>query len=234
MNMDFINNGQAQGQVASALMANGSIDPNRMRPFINEDGKAYISVFKGGDAKKPENYSTQPVTNATLRRDEWKYLDEAVLKISETRLNGIADLIEKGLTFQIGNGMGSTVLETHDVSDALGAELTMDGVNRAKNDRQVYTTNYLPLPIIHADYEINARVLASSRNMGASLDVGMAEKASRKVSEKLESLLFTALPYSFGGGTIYGYLNEPNRNQVTLSTGWDDSSKTARGIKDEV
>jgi len=233
-NMDFIGKGSAQGQVAASMMANGYIDPNAMRPFIGEDGKAYVTVFKGGDAKNPESYGQRLVTNATLRRDEWKYLDAAVLKISETRLNGVADLIAHGLTFQIGNGMGSTVLETHDISDALVADMTMDGITRGRNDRQVYTTNYLPLPIIHADYEINSRVLASSRNMGSSLDVGMAERAARKVAFKLESLLFTADPYTFGGGTIYGYLNETNRNQVTLSVGWDDSAKSSRDILDEV
>lgn len=232
--IDFIGKGVAQGDAASQILANGAVDPAKMRPWIGNDNKAYITVFKGGDATKPENYVNHPVTNATLRRDEWKHLDEAVLRISETRLNGVQDLIEKGLVYNLGNGMGSTVLESHDISDALEAELTMDGVTRGKNDRVTYTTNYLPLPIIHADYEINTRALNASRNLGNALDTSMAERASRKVSEQLEDMLFTATTYTFGGGTIYSYLNEPNRNQVSLSTGWDDSAKTARGIVDEV
>lgn len=240
MNVDLLFNGQGQGPVAQQVLnAGGSLNVGTMKPFIGRDGRSYIQVFKGGDPKKPDNYSVHPVTNAaTLRRDEWKQLDEAVLNISETRLGGVQDLVSKGLVYNIGNGMGSTVLEWHDVSDALEAVATMDGVNRAKNDRQVYQTNYLPLPIIHADYEINARVLASSRSLGNALDVGMAERAARKVNLLLEQMLFTNTTYSWGTAddrslnSIYSYINHPDRNEVTLSTygGWSSSAATGATI----
>jgi len=112
--------------------------------------------------------------------------------------------------------------------------LTMDGVTRGNNDRQVYTTNYLPLPIIHADYQINTRVLANSRNRGNPMDTGLAERAARKLNEKLESMLFTDASYAFGGGTIYSYINQPDRNLVTLAVDWDDSAKTGAQIVADV
>lgn len=231
-NVDFMApGGKAQGDVAGQILAGGSLNVHALKPFIAKDGRAYITVFKGGDPKKPENYSTRPVTNATLRRDEWKNLDEAVLKIAEERLGGVQDLIDNGLTYDIGNGMGSTVLEYHDISNAFEADLTMDGVTRAQGDRVVYTTNYLPLPIIHVDYEINARVLEASRSKGIPLDTTSAERATRKVLEKLEKMLFQKETYAFGGGTIYSYLNHPDRNQVTLSDygAWDNDSATGAG-----
>lgn len=218
-NFDVIGHDGVQGEVAQVIA--GGLNINQMRPYLGADGRAYITTFKGGDAKNPKNYVSTPIqVNATLRRDEWIALDEAVLAISESRLGGIQDLISKGLTYEIGNGMGSTVLEYHDVSDALEAQMSMDGVSRAQGDRPVYTTNYLPLPIIHADYEINARVLAASRNMGNPLDTTLAERAARKVAEKLENMLFTARTYAFGGGTIYSYLNHPSRNKVNLTKSW--------------
>jgi len=233
--IDYLSKSGSQGELAAKLMTNGRIDPGMLRPFISpKDNKAYVSVYKGGDPSKLENYMNVPVTHATLRRDEWKHLDEAVLKISETRLGGVQDLIDRGLVYNIGNGLGSTVLETHDISDALDADVTMDGITRGENDRVNYETTYLPLPIIHADYEINARVLAASRNLGNSLDVSMAERAARKVAQTRENMLFTNTTFVFGGGTIYSYVNHPDRNQVTLSVGWDDSAKTSRAIKDEV
>lgn len=239
-NVDIILNGQGTGEVASVFMANGRLDPGAMRPFIGEDGKPYISVFKGGDPTKLENYSSQLVTNATLRRDEWKRLDDAVLGIAETRLNGVNDVVSKGLTYDLGNGMGTTVLEWHDVGDALEAELTMDGVQRAKNDRPNFQHNYLPLPIIHAEYEINARALAASRTMGNPLDTTMAERASRKVSDKLEGMFFTDTSYSYGEkdtrarNTIYSYVNHPDRNQVSIGTNWDASAATGATIVAQV
>jgi uncharacterized linocin/CFP29 family protein len=233
INMDFIGKGGAvNGQFAnSRLLANNRMDPGVMRPYLDKDLGPVVSVYVGGPGSDPndlKNYRVVPIqTNATLRRDEWKQLDDVVLKIVEQRLGGVDDLISKGLTYDLGNGMGTTVLEWHDVSDALEAELTMDGISRANNDRPNYETNYLPLPIIHVDYTINMRALDASRNSGNPIDTTLAERAARKVREYLEKMLFTDITKAYGGGTIYSYLNYPHRNQVTLSTNWDDLSATS-------
>ena len=239
-NVDLLFQGQAQGDVGQEVLnAGGKLNVGTMKPFVGKDQRSYIQVFKGGDPKKPENYSVSLTNNAaTLRRDEWKQLDETILKIAETRLGGVQDLVSKGLVYNIGNGMGSTVLEWHDVSDALEAVATMDGVTRGQNDRPVFQTNYLPLPIIHADYEINARVLASSRTLGNPLDTTMAERAARKVNLLLEQMLFTNTTYSWGDdddrseNSIYSYINHPDRNLVTLSTygQWNASGTTGADI----
>ena len=230
VNVDLIGNGGVQGNVASAL---SGVNPNRLRPYLGRDGKSYITMYKGGDPSNSKNYEAIPVqTNATLRRDEWIRLDEAVLRIAESRLGGVQDLVSRGLVYDIGDGMGSTVLEYHDVSDALTAELTMDGVTRAKGDRPNFSAKYLPLPIIHADYELNARVLAASRNLGQPLDTTLAERAGRKVMEKLEAMLFTNVNYAFGGGTIYSYVNHPNRNKQNLTKSWATPATGAEIVTD--
>lgn len=234
-NVDFLGKGAAEGDVAHRIMTQGALDPNLMRPWVGSDGKTYVTKYKGGPIDKLTSYEAVPTSyTGTLRRDEWKQLDEAVLAISRQRLGGVQDLIDKGLTFNVGNAMGTTVLEYHDVSDAMEADLTMDGVTRSMGDRPVYGTNYLPLPIIHVDFEINARVLEASRRMGNPLDTTGVELATRKVQEKLESLLFTATTYTFGGGTIYSYLNQSNRNLVTLDKNWDASGKTGAEILADV
>jgi len=243
--VDLMANGSGMGEVASKLLSQG-LSVHKMRPFFDVDPKtgnvgAYINVFKGGDPKKIENYTTQPVTNATLRRDEWKQLDDAVMEVSRQRLGGVQDLIDKGLTYNLGNGgMGTTVLEWHDVSDAMEADLTMDGVTRSKGDRPVFQYNYLPIPIIHVDYEINARALSASRNMGNPLDTIGAERAARRILEKMEDMLFTNVTYSYGEkdsrsrNTIYSYVNHPDRVQVTFAAvpgaHWNDSGTTGADI----
>jgi len=235
LNVDFIGKeGQVQGDLAAQAMLNGRLEPGRMRPYIGKNGRAYITLYKGGNPKELSSYQAIPVDNATLQRDEWKQLDDAVLKISEERLGGIQDLIDNGLTFDLGNAMGTTVLEWHDISDAMEASLTMDGVTRGKGDRPNYGTHYLPIPIIHVDYEINARVLEASRKLGNPLDTTSAERAARKVNEKLEEMLFTNVSYTFGGGAIKSYLNFADRNQVSLTENWDASGKTAAEILADV
>ncbi len=241
VNVDLLGHGIGQGVMANYMLQNGKMDPGVLRPFVAEDNRAYIAVFTGGDPKDPANYKAVPFqANATLRRDEWKRLDDAVMMIAESRLGGVADLIANGLVYPLGNAMGTTVLETHDVSDALVADLTMDGITRAQNDRPEWQHNYLPIPIIHADYEINARQLAASRNMGNAIDTTLAERASRKVNLKLEQMLFTNITYAWGEldsksqNSIYSYVNFPHRNQETLSQNWDASGKTGKEIVDEV
>jgi len=248
MPVDLINNGQGQGQMAAHILNNGSrLDPGTMRPFLHFNEKTgawgtYVTRYMGGDPKKPENYRTVPIqTNATttLRRDEWKMLDDAVMGIAETRLNGVQDLISKGLTYQLGNAMGTTVMEWTDTGDAMEAEISMDGLTRSQGDRITFQHNYLPIPIIHVDYEINARVLAMSRNIGNSLDTYSAERAARKVADKLEEMLFTNTTYSFGEtdnrgrNSIYSYINFPDRETLTI-TAWTASAKTGVGIINDV
>ncbi len=183
VNMDFLSRGNAQGAIAGMILQDGGIDPGRMRPFVGDDGRAYISIYKSGDPKSPDSYVNYPIqTNATLRRDEWVRLDEALLMVSEQRITGVQDLIDKGLTYDLGNGMGSTVLEYHDISDAMEADLTMDGITRGENDRPEFQSVYLPLPIIHVDYEINARVLAASRNLGNPFGYNQRRTSSSKGS----------------------------------------------------
>lgn len=232
VNVDLISHdGGVQGQVANRLVAQGRLDVGQMRPFIGRDGRAYVTVYTGGDRTNPKSYRTTPIqTNATLRRDEWKALDEAILDVNRHRLGGIEDLISAGLTYQLGNPMGTTVLEWHDVGDALEAVVSMDGVTRGQNDRVQFQHNYLPIPIIHVDYEINSRTLAASRSLGNPLDTTMAERAARRINETLEKMLFTDTAYSYGEkdarsrNSIFSYISHPDINDVTMSTKWDEET----------
>jgi len=242
-NVDLIGiNGQAQGDLANKFINEGKMDPNKMRPFIGQDGQTYYSIYKGGDIDEPTNYQVIPAigTNATLRRDEWKTLDDAVVRAKDYRLGGIDDLVSQGLVYNLGNAMGTTVLEWHDVVGNLEAEMTMDGVTRAQGGRVDWKHNYIPIPIIHVDYEINMRALATSRNMGNPLDTTLAERAARAVMERLENMLFTNLTYSFGekdshgNNTIFSYVNHPDRNQISLVNAWTDSAVSGKDIVDEV
>lgn len=222
--VDVIFNGQAFGNTAQRLLASG-FNVNALRPWINERGECFVNM--GGQSVR--------VNAATLRKDEWKHYDEAIIKVAEDRLIGIADLISAGLTYTIPNGMGSTVLEYEDMSDFEAADLSMDGATRGQKDRPQFDIKYLPLPIIHKDFMINTRVLNASRTKGQPLDTTNAELASRKVAEKLEDILFNgASTYTYGGGTIYGYTDYTSRNTYTLSAHWDDSAATGETVLEDV
>jgi hypothetical protein len=241
INVDLMGRNAVQGEIANYIAEQGQLDPAFKRPFIDKKGRFCVTVLKrGADPTKLASYQTILVNAATLRRDEWKQLDDAIMMVSRERLGGAQDLIDKGLTYNLGNAMGTTVLEWHDVSDSMEADLTMDGITRSKGDRPVFQYNYLPIPIIHVDYEINARALEASRKLGNPLDTTGAEAATRRVLEKLEDMFFTNTTYSFGEkdsrtrNTIYSYINFPDRNLVTLALAWDDSAKTGAQIVQDV
>jgi hypothetical protein len=245
----ILNNGQGQvqfqGDVAGYLATNGRMDIGKMRPYMKSNGAICVNLLVGRDPKNPKHYKEFQInrmqTNGTLRRDEWKQLDQTIMEVSRQRLGGADDLISKGLVYNLGNGMATTVLEWHDVSDFGEAVVSMDGVTRGNNDRPKFKHNYLPIPIIHYDYEINARDLAASRNMGNPLDTTHAERATRKVLERLEKMFFTNINYSYGEkddrnrNTIYSYINHPDRNTVSFTYGhWndiEDSTATGKGAK---
>lgn len=241
-NIDLIGLNGGQGIFAARMQAEGRLDPNRMRPFIGKNGKAYYSVYKGGDIDDPANYKVVPAigVNATLRRDEWKALDDVVVEVQKERIGGFDDLAANNLVYNLNNAMGTTVLEWHDISSQLTAELSMDAVTRAKSDRPKFQFNYLPIPILHVDYEINDRQLQTSRNSGNALDTTLAAEATRTIRNALEDMLFTDTSYSYGEkdsrlrNTIYSYVNFPDRNQVTMATHWDDSSMTGKDIVDQI
>lgn len=215
----------ASGSVAQRLLNNG-MNTDILRPWVGADGNFYVN--QGEKAVLVGNA-------ATLRKDEWKQYDSAILKVVQDRLVGVGDLISRGLVYNIANGLGTTVLEYEDMSDMTDANISMDGMTRGEKDRPQFDINYMPLPIIHKDFSINARVLAASRTTGQPLDTTQAEIAARKVIEKIETILFAgASAYTFGGGTIRGYLDHPNRNTYSLTANWDDSAATGSTILNDV
>jgi len=220
MKESYFMNGQAFGDVAD-LLAASKFDANALRPWTGADGRSYIT----------HNGVAVPINNAsTLRKDEWKQMDEAVLDIARYRLTGIADLESRGLVYNIANGLGTTVMEYENISDMNDAEVDMDGETEGRNDRVQYDIAYLPLPITHKDFRINIRQLEASRTRGAALDTTQIQIATRKVYEKVETWLFNgsgSTAYTFGGGSIYGYLTHPDVVTGSLTDAWDDSGPDA-------
>lgn len=174
-------------------------------------------------------------TNATLRKDEWKIYDKALVQAAVRPMRAVAALRSLGLTFSVGNGLAKTVLEYEDVSDMSDASVSMDGEVVGDNDRVVVNIKYLPLPIVSKPWFLGARTLAAARSSGGGLDVTQTQTAGRKCGEMIEDILLNgtgSTPFSFGGGTLYGLTDHPNRNTQTMSVDW--ASATGNQVKDDV
>jgi hypothetical protein len=216
---DFILNGQASGDVASVLLAN-NMNPAALRPYFGPDGRSYIDTLV---ALPDGTVEWQPRltgnANATLRKDQWQLVDQAILKAAKPRLKAVADLRGSGLSYVMPNGMAHTVLQHETQSDITNAVISMDGLRESESDRPVTALENLPLPIIHKDFQLNARTLSTSRLApGPPLDTTTAELAGRRVAEAAENLLLgVTSTYKYGGGNIYGYTNFPSRLTKTMT-----------------
>jgi uncharacterized linocin/CFP29 family protein len=214
----------------------GRFSVHNFRPFIDpKSGRAYQnSIGADGKFRATPFVANKVVNNAVLLRDEWIEIDRVVQKIARERLVGAGDLLSRGLTYNLTNPMGKTVLEYQDMNDPGEANVDMDAATQHKNDRPVFTTKYLPIPIIHSDFTISHRVLEASRTYGDPIDTTMAEACARRVAEKLEDMIFTNTTFAYGGGTIYSYVSDTNKNTASLSANWDASGKTGALIVDDI
>ncbi|MCK5603062.1 encapsulin [Candidatus Pacearchaeota archaeon] len=158
--------------------------------------------------------------NSLLTKDAWKRMDTTFLQAGRNRLVGVGDLMSRGLKYDLGaNGFAVTVFEYETVSNEVGAELSMSGRVRGNNFEEEYTLESMPMPIISKFWELDARTLASSKQSNRPLDTAKASQAGKAIAEKKETILFNGTnDFTYGGGTIYGYTDFPDRETTTIVT----------------
>lgn len=149
--------------------------------------------------------------NSVLRKDEWEELDRTVVMEATKRLNGVAHLAQRGLTFSLG-GIGTISAEYNTVSEMTRASVNIRPQSRSERDQADFSLAAVPVPVIEKPYDIDARTLDASRRLGNSLDTVNGRLAGRVVAEELERMLFLGnANIVHAGNTIYGYTTQPNR-----------------------
>jgi uncharacterized linocin/CFP29 family protein len=159
-------------------------------------------------------------TQDFLRRDAWTQFDNTVVEISRHELMGVGDLMSRGLTYNVPNAMGVTRIEWERMGDMGPAEMNMAGVTEGRTDTLGFDLVGMPLPIVHKDFWINIRKLEASRNAGMPLDTTQAGICARKVSERIESMLFMGDTSLGSNNAIYGYATAPNRITGSTTVSW--------------
>lgn len=186
--------------------------------------EAAINTFENMDGNAIERLLANDMntnalkTNKVLRKDEWKALDTAIVKVAQSRLVVVDDLLSAGLTRNLG-GLGTTVDQYETVSDMSAANVDMAGVTPGQEDDVTFSTVSVPIPIIHKDFRINVRRLRASRKLGATIDTTSAETASRQVAEKMEDMVLNGLSYNIDGNSINGLTDTANTGSVSSWSG---------------
>lgn len=188
--------------------------------ITSPSAKEFNSFMNGGNSVHL-NANGQLVSNATtLRHEEGKVYDDALIEISRLRLNGIEDLRKRGLIKPLG-GLGTILSMYERVGEMTGAVIDMDGRTGSNNDRITFDEVGVPIPIFHKEWNLGERVVLASRQRGEPLDTTQMRMASRVVLEAMEDSLFNGIPGLIVSGlSIYGYTTHPSRNPYTLTADW--------------
>lgn len=226
--------GAARGRVIAP--ASGAQISSGASLFGSSAGRWATSQFKAAALAGRALNAAVLRTADTLRENEWRHFDTAVVEAAKIRLVGVGDLLARGLVRPVPNALGKMVFAYEKVTDMDEASVSLDGLTvQTDNDRQEFDLHQLPLPITHKDFFINLRQLAASRESGEPLDTMGIRQAGRVVAETLEKMLFQGLAKKFGGLSIYGYTTFPDRIEDTFDSGkdWGDQDKTgASYLKD--
>ena len=204
----------ANGSVAQRLLSTGG-NYDALRPYVGEDGKSYISVHNGKyDSNGKPLYEAKFIGNAgaVLSKNEWQYLDSAVVRVAKPRLQLVNAMRAAGMTESFANAYNFGVYQYERVGDIDQASVSMSPKSRSTIDRPTTDIVNLPLPIVHKELSFEARELAISRNRGQAISTTALELASERVAETIEKMaLGTWGTYAYGGGTLYGLTNFPGR-----------------------
>jgi hypothetical protein len=187
------------------------------------NGRSYYSKQIGWDTKtsKPIIQNVPTTNAATLRREDWIMIDQAVVTAARPRLRFFNELRTAGLNVNLPNALGKTVWQYERQSNITGATVSMDGIRKGDADRPMYDMEQMPLPVIHKDFSFSARQIAVARNSNSPIDASTAAAAAQRVAEEVEKLaLGVAEIYTFGGGRVYGLLNYPNRLTKVFTNPW--------------
>ena len=181
--------------------------------IVNSNGLWRKALVDSKDGKRIIN------ANGTLRHEDHKRIMTQITEIRRRSLNGITDLISRGLTSQ--ESIETMLVGTENINEFQAAKRDMNPTGFQNNNTD-FTLSYTPLPITHQSWTIPWRQsgFAYKRSLGLSESV-------RQVSESLEDMLFNGasdILISVDGVTasqIFGYTNHPNRITVAISD-WTD------------
>jgi uncharacterized linocin/CFP29 family protein len=162
---------------------------------------------------------------APLIEEEWKQLDEAVVKAARRVLVG-----RKVLPVYNVADVGVMEVQWDELTDMSPATISMYGETPVE-DIIKYTRKSLIVPILHKDFRIHWRDLIASRRKGTPLDTANAESAALVVARLEDELILTG---EYSGSPklgIEGLATATGRNTTASAGAWATSPNAVNTIK---
>lgn len=156
------------------------------------------------------------VENNTLREDQTREIEEALIRVARRDLVAVADL--RSLTTPLAKGVGATTFEFDRITPVGEATQSMSILNLGDRDLVNFSRTAIPVPVTASQFQLDARHQAAGQGMGEPVDVTNVEEHTRSVAEKLEDTLTNGSPVVLGANSLPGYTNFGSRDQQSFSS----------------
>ncbi|WP_396180179.1 major capsid protein [Flavobacterium sp.] len=162
-------------------------------------------------------------------KDAWGQWDRDGIEVARDVLAVFNDLSS------LSKAVDLSVLVNHfqTVSDSGQANISLDGIGKAKTDQPVIDYHGTPLPIIDSQMSVGWRQMLMIQRAGGNYTSAGSNNHFRKVAEKLEDITLNGdSTIKVGSDQLYGLRNHPERN--TDTHGFDLNGATGANWKDAV
>lgn len=162
-------------------------------------------------------------------KDAWGQWDRDGIEVARDVLAVFNDLSS------LSKAVDLSVLVNHfqTVSDSGQANISLDGIGKAKTDQPVIDYHGTPLPIIDSQMSVGWRQMLMIQRAGGNYTSAGSNNHFRKVAEKLEDITLNGdSTIKVGSDQLYGLRNHPERN--TDTHGFDLNGASGANWKDAV
>jgi hypothetical protein len=182
--------------------------------------------------------------NASLPKQAWVGIEDAVYPAMDDVLTIVDDLRSRGLT--VSESVDNKVAEWHKQDYEATATISMEPETESEEGNVEYDLDGAPLPLIHSDFSIGFRETGTAGGppggmAGQDIETLNAEGSARAVAEAMERLVLYGWEPTIGGDdlggtqdgyTMYGLTNHPSVHTGTLGD-WTTNPEVIRpNLKD--
>jgi hypothetical protein len=215
----FADSAEKRAAAKRQIRANSAHDASYWKTL---DG-AFMSGYLG--IRPNDNQSVRG--NAQLF-DYDEYVDRSDEIIEEVSLEvGVLD-DAMGID-EVGSSLATTIYTEQAESEVGEAEISMDGQAKGNNADTANIPVGVAQPIVHVDYEIDARDQQQSANMGQDKEARLARQAGRVLREKEDDLALNGWGLTVNGPnggqfSVDGFLNTDARITGSATASWTSSN----------
>jgi len=156
--------------------------------------------------------------DAPLTEEQTELIDQMLVRVGRQSI-----VARRIASYTPPQGLGVEVIKWDEIVERGDAKVAMK-----------FTTNYdavntkrktVEVPLLQADYKIDARALASSRRTGEALDASNAEAAAYQVAVKEDKLVIV------GSDGFNGLVDSAPAGQAVVGADWDTVANISADIK---